>query len=66
MKDAINRGVVTYRGTLSDISDFGTIISFTERRKNVALRNQEYFQRLMEIYGDDAYLHLAKINLPIV
>ncbi len=64
MKDAINRGVVTYRGTLSNISDFGTIISFTERRKNVALRNQEYFQRLMEIYGDDAYLHLAKINLP--
>lgn len=64
MKDAVNRGVVTYRGTLSDVSDFGTIISFTERRKNVALRNQEYFQRLMEIYGDAAYLHLAKINLP--
>ena len=64
MKDAVNRGVVTYRGTLSDVSDFGNIISFTERRKNVALRNQEYFQRLMEIYGDAAYLHLAKINLP--
>lgn len=63
MKDAINRGVVTYRGTLSDISNFETVISFTERRKNVSLRNQEYFQRLMEIYGDGAYLHLAKINL---
>ena len=63
MKDAINRGVVTYRGTLSDISNFEAVISFTERRKNVSLRNQEYFQRLMEIYGDAAYLHLAKINL---
>jgi len=64
MKDAVKRGVITFRGSLSDISNFETIIALTERRKNVSLRNQEYFQKLMEIYGDDSYLHLAKINIP--
>ena len=64
MRDAVKRGVSTYRGSLSDISNFETIVALTERRKNVSLRNQEYFQKLMEIYGEDAYLHLAKINVP--
>lgn len=64
MKDAVKRGVITYRGSLLDISNFETIIALTERRKNVSLRNQEYFQKLMETYGEDAYLHLAKINIP--
>lgn len=64
MRDAVKRGVSTYRGSLSDISNFETIVALTERRKNVSLRNQEYFQKIMETYGEDAYLHLAKINVP--
>ncbi|WP_128973616.1 peptidoglycan bridge formation glycyltransferase FemA/FemB family protein, partial [Streptococcus oralis] len=63
MKDAENRGVITYRGTLADIPDFAKVVSLTEKRKGVSLRNQNYFQKLMEIYGNNAYLHLAKVNL---
>lgn len=35
----------------------------TEERKNIHLRDQEYFQRLMEIYGEDAVIFLAKLPL---
>ncbi|MGT2906412.1 aminoacyltransferase [Streptococcus dentiloxodontae] len=64
MKDAINRGVVTSRGTIADIKAFADVVALTEDRKGVALRNEDYFRKMMTIYGDDAYLHLAKVNLP--
>lgn len=64
MKDAINRGVVTSRGNISDVKAFADVVALTENRKGVALRNEEYFRKMMETYGDDAYLHLAKVNLP--
>lgn len=64
MKDAINRGVVTSRGNISDVKAFADVVALTENRKGVALRNEEYFRKMMETYGNDAYLHLAKVNLP--
>ncbi|MBM7642557.1 aminoacyltransferase [Streptococcus loxodontisalivarius] len=63
MKDANTRGVVTSRGNLSDVQAFADVVALTESRKGVALRNHDYFKKMMEIYGDDAYLHLAKVNL---
>ncbi len=64
MKDAVNRGVVTMRGQLDHVQDFAQIVEMTEGRKGVALRNQDYFKKMMTIYGQYAYLHLAKVNLP--
>ncbi|MDQ0223309.1 aminoacyltransferase [Streptococcus moroccensis] len=64
MKDAINRGVVTSRGDISDVTEFANVVALTEGRKGVALRNEDYFKKMMTIYGEDAYLHLAKVNLP--
>ncbi|MBM7637061.1 aminoacyltransferase [Streptococcus saliviloxodontae] len=64
MKDANTRGVVTSRGDLADVQAFADVVALTENRKGVALRNHDYFRKMMEIYGDDAYLHLAKVNLP--
>lgn len=64
MKDAINRGVVTVRGSLDDVKAFAQVVEMTEGRKGVALRNEDYFKKMMAIYGDNAYLHLAKVNLP--
>ncbi|MGC4441913.1 peptidoglycan bridge formation glycyltransferase FemA/FemB family protein, partial [Streptococcus suis] len=55
---------VTSRGNISDVKAFADVVALTENRKGVALRNEEYFRKMMETYGDDAYLHLAKINLP--
>ncbi|MFC3932783.1 aminoacyltransferase [Streptococcus dentapri] len=64
MKDANNRGVVTTRGSIDDVQAFADVVALTENRKGVALRNHDYFKKMMSIYGDDAYLHLAKVNLP--
>lgn len=64
MKDAVHRGVITTRGTIDDVKAFADVVALTENRKGVALRNEDYFRKMMEIYGDDAYLHLAKVNLP--
>lgn len=64
MKDARQRGVIAYRGNQSDLHTFADLISLTEKRKGVALRNEAYFRQLMTTYGDNAYLHLAKVNLP--
>ena len=64
MKDAQNRGVHTHRGTIADVSSFADVVALTENRKGVALRNHDYFKKIMTVYGEDAYLHLATVNLP--
>ncbi|MDN5983318.1 MAG: aminoacyltransferase [Lactococcus sp.] len=63
MKDAINRGVTGRRVGIDKLADFSQVVSMTESRKGVALRNSDYFVQLMSLYGDDAYLHLAEVNL---
>lgn len=63
MKDAMQRGVRTYRARPSEIEQFSAVVSLTEKRKNISLRNKAYFKKLMAIYGDRAYLHLAKVNI---
>mgnify|MGYP000665387358 CR=1 FL=1 len=55
MKDAVHRGVITTRGTIDDVKAFADVVALTENRKGVALRNEDYFRKMMEIYGDDAY-----------
>jgi serine/alanine adding enzyme len=64
MKDANTRGVITSRGNVSDVKAFADVVALTENRKGVALRNEDYFKKVMTTYGQDAYLHLAKVNLP--
>ncbi|MDR1568522.1 MAG: aminoacyltransferase [Streptococcaceae bacterium] len=63
MKDAMKRDVKSFRGSVEDLPAFNQVVSKTEARKGVALRNGDYFKRLMDLYGEDAYLHLAQINL---
>ncbi|HFI0292212.1 TPA: aminoacyltransferase [Streptococcus suis] len=64
MKDAQNRGVTTYRGSIEDVPAFADVVSLTESRKGVALRNHDYFKKMMTVYEEDAYLHIATVNLP--
>lgn len=64
MKDAKNRGVIATRGSMDDLKKFSKIVELTENRKGVSLRNLDYFRKMMTIYGDEARLHVAKVNLP--
>lgn len=63
MKDAQTRGVVSFRGSSADLKDFAAVVALTESRKGVSLRNYDYFKKMAEIYQDDLYLHLAKVNI---
>lgn len=45
------------------LSEFSKLIRLTEERQGIKLRNEEYFQRLLTAYQDDAYLALAEFNL---
>lgn len=54
------------KGVICDISridDFVKIISYTEKRQGVSLRNHDYFYRMMETFGEDAFLLLCEVNL---
>ncbi len=37
-------------------------MKYTEERKGVALRNESYFQRMADIYGDQCIIMVAKLN----
>ena len=48
---------------MDGVENFAKVMHCTEERKNIHLRDEEYFQRLMEIYGEDAVIYLAKLPL---
>ena len=64
IKDAVKRDVRAVRAGKEQIQAFSDVVALTEKRKHVSLRNQEYFQQLMDIYGDDCYLFLAEVDIP--
>lgn len=60
-----NRGVYfECSRSLSDLPEFVRLLSFTEQRQSIHLRNEEYFRKIMTAYGDRARLYFAKIHLP--
>lgn len=64
IKDAIKRDVKIVKASKDRIDEFSDVVALTEARKKVNLRNREYFEQLMDIYGDHAYLFLAEVNIP--
>lgn len=63
IKDALKRDVQVVKANQDAIDEFADVVALTEARKHVNLRNREYFRQLMEIYGEDAYLFLAEVNM---
>lgn len=60
-----NRGVYFECTSSADsLPEFVRLLSFTEQRQNIHLRNEEYFKKIMDAYGDRAKIYFAKINLP--
>lgn len=45
------------------VERFSHVMHRTEERKNIHLRDADYFRRLMNIYGDDAVIYLAQLPL---
>lgn len=62
-RSAIKKGVFTKREDLLGVDKFCNLIEMTQSRKNVSLRNKEYFLKLLNTYKEDAYLYITYVNL---
>lgn len=58
-----NKGVEVIFGGMDLVSDFAKLMKKTEARKNIHLRGQDYYEKLLRTYGDDAYITMAILNL---
>ncbi len=63
IKDALKRNVEVMRVDESGVGNFAKVVMKSEERKQVSLRNEAYFRQLLEIYKDDCYIFLAKVNV---
>lgn len=64
IKDALKRDVEVCECGNEALNDFSYVVSLTEERKNVNLRNYDYFSLMMNAYGEDAKLFMAYVNIP--
>ena len=63
IKDADKRNVKIIHGQKELVPEFSRLVSLTEKRKQVALRNEEYFQLLMDTYSEGGVIFLAQCNV---
>ncbi len=63
IRAAVHKGIQVYEGK-EYIHDFSVAMHYTEVRKQIALRNEEYFENVMDVYGDKAICMVAKLNFP--
>lgn len=47
----------------SYLDDFYRIIKSTETRQGISLRNKDYFKRIMDAFGSDANMYIARVNV---
>ena len=62
IKGAMRRGVEIERIKLDEIERFGQIIRYTEKRKNIGLRNVEYFKKIMKAFDKDSLVLMAYLD----
>lgn len=63
MRIAENKGAVIEIGHLNLVKDFASLMQKTEARKNIHLRNQDYYEKLLRTYGDNAYITMARLDV---
>src|SRR5690554_4025205 len=62
IKRANKKGVELQRIDQQDIKRFAKIVEYTEKRKNIGLRNQEYFTRMIQAFPKTSYVTMAILN----
>ena len=58
-----NGHFTTIRAGKEKMDDFARVMGCTIERKGVALRDREYYELLLDTYGEDAYLTLTYLDL---
>ncbi|PZO95158.1 MAG: peptidoglycan bridge formation protein FemAB [Streptococcus pyogenes] len=63
IKTARKKGVDISQGHANEVQVFADLIALTEQRKQIHLRNYDYFNKIKTIYGDKAEFYFAKIDI---
>ncbi|MDR2465279.1 MAG: aminoacyltransferase, partial [Streptococcaceae bacterium] len=66
LRTARNKGVKTRITRMDGVLELTRLMSLTESRKNVRLRSNDegiYYKKLLELYGEDAFILLAELNI---
>ncbi len=64
LKHALNLGLEVTRVGREGVKTFAQLEAKTGQRKNISLRSEEYFRKIMEVYDDQALITLASLNIP--
>jgi putative aminoacyltransferase femX len=63
IRDADKKFVEVRRCGKENLDDFLFALACTEKRKNISLRGREYFENLLDTFGDNALLYISYINV---
>ena len=63
IRDADKKFVEVRRCGKENLDDFLFTLACTEKRKNISLRGHEYFENLLDTFGDNALLYISYINV---
>lgn len=63
IKVALKRKVEVVSGGIDYLDDFEHVIQKTQNRKQIVLRNKDYFQLLVDTYQSNAKITMAYVNL---
>ena len=63
IRDADKKFVEVRRCGKENLDDFLFALACTEKRKNISLRGREYFENLLDTFGDSALLYISYINV---
>lgn len=64
VKLADRKGVKVSIGQMELLDPFADMVAKTAARKGIALRDRDYFAKLLEAYPEDCFILLATINIP--
>lgn len=63
IRDADKKFVEVRRCGKENLDDFLFALACTEKRKNISLRGREYFENLLDTFGDNSLLYISYINV---
>lgn len=63
LKIAQKKNFITIITDAKKVEDFARVMKCSAIRKGIGLRNQDYYQRLLETYQDDAFLTLTYLDI---
>lgn len=64
IRTARNKGIEVQVGGLELLDSFSALMKKTEQRKEIHLRNQDYYKKLLDSFKDHSYITLARLDIP--